>query len=68
MADLLPCPFCGDKPHKRLYHDEDLWSHDIVEWLEVGCGECGTNFTLPTHAIEVGDSENDPVARWNKRV
>jgi len=68
MSDLLPCPFCGEQPHKREYMDEDIWSHNMVKYLEVGCDECGTNFHWPVHAIESGDLEMDPEARWNKRI
>ena len=67
MVDLLPCPFCGEEPHHREYVDEDIWTHDLVQWREVGCSECNTNFSWPVHAIEPG-GDDDPVARWNTRV
>lgn len=67
MKEMLPCPFCGEKPSVRRYVDEDLWSHAPVEWLEVSCGECSTNFALPVHAIVPGDVDYDPETRWNTR-
>lgn len=66
MVDLLPCPFCGEQPYHRNYVDEDWWSHNMVEFLEVGCSECGTNFCLPVHAIDPKEAD-DPVTRWNTR-
>lgn len=65
--ELLPCPFCGEEPSYRKFEDEDIWSHNLVWWVEVSCMECCTNFSLPEHAIEPG-GDDDPVTRWNTRV
>jgi hypothetical protein len=37
---FLPCPFCGTAAIYRCNQGESLWSHDIVDWHEVYCGEC----------------------------
>lgn len=39
--ELKACPFCGSDAGTRVYHDESLWSHDIVPHLQISCGECG---------------------------
>jgi hypothetical protein len=68
MTDMLPCPFCGNKPHRKTYDDEDIWSHDLVQWLEVGCNECNISFSWPVHAIEDDDNDANPILRWNTRI
>jgi hypothetical protein len=67
MTDMLDCPYCGNQPTVRKFMDEDIWSHNIVEYLEVSCGECCTNFSLPVHAIEEDDIDYNPILRWNTR-
>ncbi len=66
--DMLPCPFCGEEPNVRVFQDEDIWSHNIVDYLEVSCLDCNTSFSLPTHAIEEDDPDYNPILRWNTRV
>lgn len=58
---LLPCPFCGGEPSIGKRMDEDIWSHNIVEWTGVSCHECGIGFEWPPGA------EPDAIQQWNTR-
>jgi len=62
MPKLLPCPFCGEQPTIRTRMDEDIWSHNIVEWTGVQCDECGIGFEWPPGA------EPDAIGQWNTRA
>lgn len=62
-AALLPCPFCGAKPHVYSRMDEDLATHDIVEWKCVRCPECDIEFSIPD-----GYDCGSAVERWNTRA
>ncbi len=62
-AELLPCPFCGEKPYIRNYPDEDHWTHNVVLWNEVGCSTCGISFQSPPSF----NDEDSAFALWNKR-
>jgi Lar family restriction alleviation protein len=62
MTELKPCPFCGGKADVSKRMDEDLWSHDQVEWTECGCIDCGIYFAWPPGA------EPDAIAQWNTRA
>lgn len=61
-VELKPCPFCGEKPHITRRVDEDLWTHNAVEWIGVRCSECGVGFDWPPGA-DVGAIE-----QWNTRA
>lgn len=61
-VDLKPCPFCGGEPSVSTYETESLWSHDIVTYTEIGCGECDVHF-----ATEPGYELEAPAA-WNRRT
>lgn len=62
MSDLKPCPFCGTEPSIRKRMDEDLWTHNIVEWTGVSCDECGFGFEWPP------GTEPDAIEQWNTRA
>lgn len=59
---MKPCPFCGDEPSISTRMDEDIWTHNIVEWTHVSCAECGIHFEWPPGA------DPDAVAQWNTRA
>ena len=57
--EFLPCPFCGLPPFEGTHHDESLWSHNVVEWQDVGCRHCG---------VSMSDEDLSAlVNRWNRR-
>jgi|GEM_PF-1879760 hypothetical protein len=60
--ELKPCPFCGSKPWLSRDMDEDLWSHNIVEWKQVKCTECECEGIRTCDGFEV-----DAVTMWNTR-
>jgi Lar family restriction alleviation protein len=61
MAALLPCPFCGAKPHVSSYGTESLWSHEQVTYTRIGCDECDIAFnTEPGHELQAAEA-------WNRR-
>lgn len=59
---LLPCPFCGGQPHVSTRQDEDLATHNIVEWTRVYCIECSIGFEMPP------GYDSEPVTQWNTRA
>lgn len=61
LERLLPCPFCGGEPSITHRMDEDIWTHNTVDWKGVHCYECGIGFEWPP------DAEPDAVAQWNTR-
>lgn len=63
VPDLLPCPFCGEKPHESERLDEDLATHDTVTWKTVCCIDCGIY-----HSIPDGYEGGTAAERWNKRA
>lgn len=68
--NLKPCPFCGTPPLVSTRRDEDLATHNEVEWTSVGCPECSISFEWPTHGYH--DQNQDPsiplaVYQWQRR-
>jgi Lar family restriction alleviation protein len=63
VVALLPCPFCGEKPYTNTRRDEDLATHNFVEWTDVGCHHCGVSFSLPTRGYD-----ETATAQWNRRT
>ena len=61
QIDLKPCPFCGGEPRIRKRMDEDLFTHNAVEWAGVFCANCNIGFDWPP------DVEPDAVTQWNTR-
>jgi hypothetical protein len=60
-VDLLPCPFCGSKARTSSRLDESLWSHEQVEWLQIGCSaDCDIFMASEVH--------EDVRANWNRRI
>lgn len=59
---LLPCPFCGAEPYTSSRMDENLATHNIVEWKGVGCHECGISFSIPD------GYECTAIEQWNTRA
>ena len=60
---LKPCPFCGEPPYTRTRQDEDLSTHDIVDWHFVGCSNCDVSFGIPD-----GYDCGTAVEQWNTRA
>lgn len=61
--ELKACPFCGSTPRLAKDMDEDLWSHNIVEWQQVKCTECECEGIRSCEGYEV-----DAVTMWNTRA
>ena len=61
-SELLPCPFCGGEADVSTRQDEDIWTHNIVTWTEVGCHECNYFFEGPPGI------EPTPAEHWNTRA
>lgn len=59
---LKPCPFCGGEADASIYKDEDLATHNIVDWYRVGCSKCGVFFAIPD-----GYDGGTAAEQWNKR-
>lgn len=60
---LLPCPFCGGKPHHGKMMDESMWSRRRVPWRRVRCNECD----ISTDWVCKGASPSE-IERWNRRA
>jgi Lar family restriction alleviation protein len=60
---LKPCPFCGDDPYTRTIQDEDLSTHNIVDWHFVGCMNCDVSFGIPD-----GYDCGTAAQQWNTRA
>ena len=60
LEELLPCPFCGQPPTHLIYKSESLFSHNIVDWLEIKCMGCNIMMS--------GEDMKEVVAAWNKRT
>lgn len=58
---LKPCPFCGGEAYETTRDDEDIWTHNIVPWTQVGCWECNFFFEGPPGI------EPTPAEHWNTR-
>lgn len=58
--EVKPCPFCGDAATARRWQGESLWSHEVVEWLSIGCGgDC--DYSMGSELQE------KLILRWNTR-
>lgn len=53
MAELKPCPFCGNK--EILLSISFGWMHGVM------CGKCGAEFTKC-------ETLDEAETRWNRRV
>ncbi|MDH0423631.1 hypothetical protein ACMFLR_10260 [Delftia tsuruhatensis] len=62
-SELLPCPFCGGKPHHGKMMDESMWSRRRVPWRRVRCNECD----ISTDWVCKGASPSE-IERWNRRA
>lgn len=62
LTPLLPCPFCGGIPVESYRMDEDLWTHNTVEWRGVHCSNCDVGFSWPP------DAEQSALEQWNRRA
>lgn len=61
--ELRQCPFCGSIPRIAKDMDEDLWSHNIVEWQQVKCTECECEGIRTCEGFDI-----DAVTMWNTRA
>ncbi len=61
--ELKPCPFCGREAEYSSHQDEDLSTHDIVEWKSVSCKECDIEMSIPD-----GYEGGTAIDRWNRRA
>lgn len=62
MSEPLPCPFCGSAADTGTRMDEDLSTHAVVEWRDVGCNNCGISFSMPDGYDETA------MELWNRRA
>ena len=62
MAELKPCPFCGDKPH--------------IDREEIFC-DCGAKMPIPLYVYGIGNCVGFPkyaeakaemIEAWNRRA
>lgn len=70
--ELKPCPFCGSAAVVSTYHDENIWSHDQVEYTSIRCGNDELDcFAEPCVSHPSDQVEDDgtlvAVMQWNKR-
>ena len=58
--ELLPCPFCGEKPHQ----------YDGTDYYSIGCdtSECETNPSVDIHKKGSTDFRSVAAFRWNARA
>jgi hypothetical protein len=57
---LEPCPFCGSEAKVSTYLCESLWSHNVVEWLNIACHDCDI--------LMASEKHDELRARWNTRA
>jgi len=71
VDELMACPFCGSAAVKSVRTDEDIWTHNQVEYTNIGCGndnlEClvEPEISWPSHQEENGVTESERL--WNMR-
>lgn len=63
--ELKACPFCGSQAVIYFWQDEDLWSHNIVEWQKVRCTGCECEGQSSCEGFEESETA---VAVWNTRA
>jgi hypothetical protein len=63
VADLLPCPFCGETPD--VSGNYTFVETDGPKWGAVRC--CGTGPEVRTGYGPVDDWRDDAIAAWNER-
>ena len=63
--ELKACPFCGSQAVIYFWQDEDLWSHNIVEWQKVRCTGCDCEGQSSCEGCEESETA---VAFWNTRA
>lgn len=68
--ELKPCPFCGGTPDVSTRMDEDLATHDQVEWVTVSCGGTEDDFCHADVSISIpnGYEGGTAIERWNARA
>ena len=72
MAELKPCPFCGNEVY---IEKKPLWrgSHGYVGCYEydIRCNNCGCNIKLPRNDTIYNndqDAQRNAIDAWNRRT
>ena len=68
MAELLPCPFCGNS-------DIRMFAFDVAPECRVECGTCGANISTEVHwkkseIVKAHDKRcrKKLIKLWNRRA
>ena len=70
--ELNPCPFCGGKPHKWFWLENDKWAY-----VSIQCDKCNAELKKretfsSASAQNPGNSfikvEKEAIEAWNKRT
>lgn len=70
MADILPCPFCGNNPRLVEPHQSDRsidGDTDEEEWLSFIECDCLDMFFVKGSACSQEDARTLVIAAWNRR-
>lgn len=61
MRQLLPCPFCGQKPVPPVAEN---WG-DGYNWF-IRC-DCGAMMRVKLHGFNINSNKDEVVTKWNRR-
>ena len=77
MAELKPCPFCGEipyiekKPLWRTYHDGTTHGYRGSFEYDIRCHKCGCSIPLPNNDNvyhKYDEAKQNAINAWNKRA